>query len=109
MPAFSPARNTRPRALSAFALAGAAGLVFSAALWAEVSNAPRRYMVQFRPGSLHAAVVRDVGAAPVEEVPELGIVAAWLTDLQVERLSRNPAVMRLELDPPRYPMALSSP
>jgi subtilisin family serine protease len=66
-------------------------------------------MIQFRPGGVHAAVVRDVGAAPVEEVPELGIVAAWLTELQVQRLARNPDVMRVELDPPRYPMAQSSP
>jgi serine protease len=95
------------RRLGVFALAGAIVLVVPAALSAQ--ETPRRYMVQFRPGGPHAAVVRDVGAAPVEEVPELGIVAAWLTEDQVQRLARNSGVLRVELDPPRYPMAQSSP
>ena len=95
------------RRLGVFALAGAIVLVVPAALSAQ--ETPRRYMVQFRPGGPHAAVVRDVGAAPVEEVPELGIVAAWLTQDQVQRLARSTGVLRVELDPPRYPMAQSSP
>ncbi|HEV8232260.1 MAG TPA: S8 family serine peptidase [Thermoanaerobaculia bacterium] len=102
-------RHVSRRLIGAVALAGAFALVIPAAVSAQEEDGSRRYMVQFRARGPHAAVVRDAGGAPVEEVPDLGIVAAWLTEPQVQRLARNPGVLTVEVDPPRYPMAQSSP
>lgn len=87
--------------------AGAIALVATPSVFAQ--EASRRYMIQFRARGHHAPVVQDAGGSPVEEIPELGIVAAWLTEPEVQRLSRDPGILRVEVDPPRYPMAQSSP
>ena len=109
MPLFSTARGFRSPALSSFVLAAAFALVVPAAIGAQETSGSRRYMVQFRAHGPHAAIVRDAGGSPVEDMPDLGIVAAWLTDAQLQRLARNPGVLMVEVDPPRYPMAQSSP
>jgi subtilisin family serine protease len=95
------------RRLTAAAILGA-GLLVPAALGAQEGEGSfRRYMVQFRGRGPHAVVVRDAGGDPVREVSDLGVVAAWLTDADVDRLARNPNVLAVEADPPRYPMAQS--
>ena len=94
------------RRLGAAAILGA-GLLVPAALGAQEGEGPGRYMVQFRGRGPHAAVVRDAGGAPVRELSDLGVVAAWLTEADVDRLARNPNVLAVEADPPRYPMSQS--
>lgn len=85
-----------------------AGLI---GLWAPgrafAQAASRRYMVQFRERGPHVPIVRDAGGDPVLELSDLGVVAAWLTEADVARLARNPSVLAVEADPPRYPMSQS--
>ena len=93
------------RLIGSAALAGSIGLCAAEPAFAQAAS--RRYMVQFRGHGPHAAVVRDAGGAPVHELPDLGVVAAWLTEVDVDRLARNPNVLAVEADPPRYPMSQS--
>jgi len=76
----------------------------------QEAGGPGRYMVQFREfGPNAAAAVRAAGGSPVYEFPELGVVAAWLPEPALQGLAHNPNVVSIEVDPPRYLMAQTTP
>lgn len=104
MHSFPTPRRDGTRALSAALLVIAAFFVAFAAA-ADESGVSRRYMIKFRARGHHAAVIRDVGGDPVHDFSDLGVVAAWLTEPELESLSRDPNVVAVEKDVPRYPMA----
>ena len=87
------------------ASAVAAGFFPPTAKAAEAGAA--RYLVEFRARGLHAPIVRKAGGDPVHDFPEMGVVAAWLTDAEIQELALDPDVITIERDVPRYPMAQS--
>lgn len=84
--------------------AAAAGEGGGVSRGAEASGVSRRYMVKFNGRGAHASVVRRIGGDPVHDLSDLGVVAAWLNDAELESLSRDPDVVTIEKDVPRYPM-----
>jgi subtilisin family serine protease len=103
---FFPTSRDRVKRLSAAAvLLGFAAFLAGAAAAAGEGSGVRRYMVKFRGRGAHASVVRRMGGDPVHDLSDLGVVAAWLTDAELESLSRDPDVVKIEKDVPRYPMA----
>lgn len=94
------------RRLLAIAASAFAGL-FSAPAVTGAEAGAARYLVEFRARGLHAPIVRKAGGDPVHDFPELGAVAAWLTDAEIRELALDPNVIAIERDVPRYPMAQS--
>jgi subtilisin family serine protease len=93
----------------AVASAAAVALLVPADLSAQEEEGPRRYMVKFRERGNHGNAVRAAGGSPVHEFPELGVVAAWLPEPALRGLAHNPHVIFIEADPPRYPLAQTTP
>jgi subtilisin family serine protease len=87
--------------------AAAAGEGSGVSRGSETSGVSRRYMIKFRGRGAHASAVRRIGGDPVHDLSELGVVAAWLTEDELASLSRDPDVVAIEKDVPRYPMAQS--
>jgi serine protease len=85
-------------------VAGGAGLLLAFVAPAEQPGTGR-YLVEFRARGHHAAIVRRAGGDPVHDFPELGAVAARLTESEIRTLARDPDVVMIERDVPRYPMA----
>ena len=69
----------------------------------------KRYYVQFRDSRAGAAMLAEVGAKVAVALPKLGAVAAYIPEAALEGLRRSKAILLVEEDPVRYPMAQTTP
>lgn len=81
-----------------------------AALAAGQGQGHDRYFVEFKQFNPNAArQIRAAGGKPVHEFEQYGVIAAKLPAKALNALSNNPNVARIVEDPPRYPMAETTP
>jgi serine protease len=76
---------------------------------AQLSEAPKRYIVAFKPGAERAKLIEGVGGQKVLDIAGLNASAAMLPARAVDALSKNPAIDYIEVDAERYPMAQTTP
>lgn len=73
-------------------------------------SAHDRYFVEFKQFNPNAArQIRVAGGTPIHEFDEYGVIAAQLPAHALNALASNPNVASIAEDPPRYPMAETTP
>lgn len=90
------------------------GLVCLVAPLAVMAGGPDaahdRYFVEFKQFNSNAASqIRAAGGNPVHEFGQYGVIAAQLPAKALNALANNPNVASIAEDPPRYPMAETTP
>ncbi len=69
-----------------------------------------RYFVEFKQFNSNAASqIRAAGGNPIHEFGQYGVIAAQLPAKALNALANNPNVASIAEDPPRYPMAETTP
>lgn len=90
------------------------GLVCLVAPLAAMAGGPDaahdRYFVEFKQFNPNAArQIRAAGGHPIHEFGQYGVIAARLPAKALNALANNPNVASIAEDPPRYPMAETTP
>lgn len=69
----------------------------------------QRYYVVFRDSRSGAAELRRAGAKVAVALPKLNAVSAYIPEAALDGLERSKAIEYIEIDPPRFPMAQTTP